>query len=128
MIIGDRIRERLPLVGISQAELARRVKLDQSTINGLVNGEQRSSTKLAQIARELKTTPAFLEGETDDPEGELPEQPEIDSQTRDLIECFVTLSPTDRAAVLRHAHSLGGKLPPPGKLNAPRMAYRGKGE
>jgi phage repressor protein C with HTH and peptisase S24 domain len=53
--------------GLSQSELARRVGVNQSTINGLVKGEQRSSTHLHKIARELGTSIAYLEGETDDP-------------------------------------------------------------
>lgn len=38
----------------------------QSTINGLIRGEQRSTTYLHQIARELRTTAAYLAGETND--------------------------------------------------------------
>lgn len=65
MIDGARIQERLDLLGISQAELARRVNLRQSTINGLVKGGQRTSGYLHIIARELQTTPEYLNGETD---------------------------------------------------------------
>lgn len=57
---------------MSQSELARRVGLRQSTINGLIRGEQRSSTHLHKIARVLQTTPAHLEGETDDPDAGAP--------------------------------------------------------
>lgn len=67
-MIGARIEQLLGKRGMSQSELARRVGLRQSTINGLIAGEQRSTTKLHLIARELGTTAAFLEGETDDPD------------------------------------------------------------
>jgi phage repressor protein C with HTH and peptisase S24 domain len=67
MLIPARIEERLVAVGISQAELARRVSVRQSSINALVRGETRSSRHLHAIARELKTSTAYLLGETDDP-------------------------------------------------------------
>lgn len=68
MTIGTRIKDRLAALGISQAELARRVGLRQSTINGLIRGEARSSRHLHEIARELETTVAYLKEETEDPE------------------------------------------------------------
>lgn len=74
VIIGARIRERRLAKGqgqpkgLSQSELARRLKLTQGTIAGLERGDSRSSTHLHRIARELDTTPAYLEGETDDPQ------------------------------------------------------------
>lgn len=67
MIIGERIAARLKGTGLTQSELARRVGVNQSTINGLVKGDQRSSSHLHRIARELGTSIAYLEGETDDP-------------------------------------------------------------
>lgn len=65
-MIGPRLKLLLAERRISQSELARRVGLQQSTINGLVSGDQQSTTKLHHIARELGTTPAYLIGETDD--------------------------------------------------------------
>ncbi len=72
MTIGDRIRERLHELGISQSELARRVSITQGTVAGLIRGKARSSTHLHKIARELQTTAAYLEGETDDPDEHAP--------------------------------------------------------
>ncbi|WP_301090101.1 helix-turn-helix domain-containing protein [Sphingomonas sp.] len=77
MTVGDRIRDLLAQQKRSQAWLARRVGVDQSTINGLVNGGQRSSTHLHKIARELHTTPAYLTGETDDPDEGAPLPPPV---------------------------------------------------
>lgn len=70
MTVGERISERLQVQGLSQAELARRVNVDQSTINGLIRGSARTSRHLHRIARELSTTAAYLSGETDDPAGD----------------------------------------------------------
>lgn len=52
---------------MSQAELARRVGISQPAINALIRGASRSSTHLHVIARHIRTTPAYLTGEIDDP-------------------------------------------------------------
>ena len=75
MTLGARIEERRKVVGISQAELARRVGVRQSTINGLINGDARSSRSIVQIAQELRTTPGYLTGATDDPDQGAPLPP-----------------------------------------------------
>lgn len=74
MIRGERIKERMTALGMSQGELARRVGIKQPSIHALISGDnKRGSAHLHSIARELGTTPAFLLGETDDPsEGALP--------------------------------------------------------
>ncbi|WP_344692935.1 helix-turn-helix transcriptional regulator [Sphingomonas cynarae] len=72
MTLGARIDRRRIAMGISQAELARRVGIRQSTINSLINGDSRSSRSITQIARELRTTPSYLLGETDDPDANAP--------------------------------------------------------
>ncbi|WP_240885691.1 S24 family peptidase [Sphingomonas sp. SFZ2018-12] len=66
MHIGERIEERLETLGMSQAELARRVGVSQPTINALVKGNNTTSKHLHRIAAELETSPAWLAGETDD--------------------------------------------------------------
>lgn len=72
MIVGQRIRERLEALTLSQSELARRVGINQSTIAALLAGRTRSSTHLHKIARHLQTTAAYLSGETDDPDEDAP--------------------------------------------------------
>lgn len=67
MIIGERLQERIKAAGLNQSELARRVGINQSTVNALVKGDARTSSHLHRIARELGTSPAYLEGETNDP-------------------------------------------------------------
>lgn len=67
MSLGERIAERLAALNISQAELARRVKVAQPTINALIRGGATGSKHLHKIAAELETSPAWLSGETDDP-------------------------------------------------------------
>jgi transcriptional regulator with XRE-family HTH domain len=62
-------------LGISQSELARRVGVAQPTIYKLLHSAKKGSTKLHLIARELQTTPAYLSGETDDPDLNAPPAP-----------------------------------------------------
>lgn len=66
MSVGERIKERMVKLNLSQAELARRVKVSQPTINALVNGDNAGSKHLHRIAAELETSPAYLAGETED--------------------------------------------------------------
>ncbi|RYE60882.1 MAG: XRE family transcriptional regulator [Oxalobacteraceae bacterium] len=75
MVVGRRIKERLATIGMSQAELARQVGMSQPAVNSLIRGASRSSTHLHKIARVLVTTPAYLSGETDDPDENAPPPP-----------------------------------------------------
>lgn len=52
---------------MSQSKLSRQVGVTQGTIAHLASGRSSSSVHLPKIARELQTTVAYLEGETDDP-------------------------------------------------------------
>jgi transcriptional regulator with XRE-family HTH domain len=54
MSIGDRIRQRLIELQISESELARLAGVSQPTINGLVNGHQRTTKRLPEIAAALQ--------------------------------------------------------------------------
>lgn len=67
MSVGDRIRERMLCLGLSQSELGRRVGITQGAISQLIKGDSRGSKYLHLIARELHTSPGYLSGETDDP-------------------------------------------------------------
>lgn len=87
MTVGERILERLHALGMSQAELARRVSLAQTTINNLVRGDARSSSYLHKIARALETSVDYLTSETDDPATDAPPAPtrEQMAQLLDLV-------------------------------------------
>lgn len=75
MVIGNRILERMQSSGLSQAELARRVGISQQAIGKLVHGRSRKTTHIARLARELNTTPSYLEGDIDDPGENVPAPP-----------------------------------------------------
>lgn len=120
MDVGQRILERLKVTGLNQSELARRVGLSQPAINALIRGSSRSSTHLHKIARELRTTPAYLEGEVDDPHEDAPAAPEFSAEERHLVSNWRQLSIEDRRALDRIMSTMLG----PKTLHAPTLAYR----
>jgi transcriptional regulator with XRE-family HTH domain len=129
VIVGARIEERLKAARLSQSALARSVKLSQSTINGLVKGDQRSTTKLHEIARVLNTTPAYLSGEIDDPDCNAVQEPPLDFETREILDDIADMDPADRRAIAQLARSLTRRAPSrregPATLHAPVTSYRG---
>lgn len=124
MSVGDRILQRLTALGISQSELARRVGLTQPTINALIKGGSRSSAHLHKIARELETTPAWLNLETDDLAADGPAV-ELTSSEREIIDLVRALAPKDRAAVEQLLRTIATSAAAPG-LNDKRQDFRGE--
>jgi transcriptional regulator with XRE-family HTH domain len=72
MRIGQRIAERRKAKGLSQGALAKLSGLSQPTIGKLEAGISSGSSHIHRIARALDTTPAYLTGETDDPDENAP--------------------------------------------------------
>lgn len=99
MWLGERISGRLAVVNISQAELARRSGVAQSTINGLINRNRVGSPHLHRIAQELQTSPQYLAGETDDPSIDAAELA-FGSRDREWLALLEALPPKHRVAVL----------------------------
>lgn len=126
MIIGARVQERLDATGMSQMKLAHAVKLHQSTINGMIKGDQRSSTKLHLIARALGTTTAYLSGETDDPTGEAPALPPLEEDARELVDHFSNLAAVDRRALLQIVRTMAGTKGAGNTVHAPASVFRGE--
>jgi transcriptional regulator with XRE-family HTH domain len=122
MGVGERIAERLKEAGISQAELARRVSLTQPTINALIRGSSRSSAHLHKIARELGTTPAYLAGETDDPDSDAAVS-HLTREEFEWIDLLHALATADRKALLQLARSLSNEARAP-TLHSPRPEFR----
>ncbi|MCP3729281.1 helix-turn-helix domain-containing protein [Sphingomonas sp. MG17] len=128
MTLGERIEGRLSDLGMTQAELARRAKVPQTTINSLIRApSRRSSPHLLKIARALHTTPAFLTGEVDDPTADAPESPALTDDQSELLGFFDRLSRADQQALLQIARSMGGGEPdPPRRLHADATASKGE--
>lgn len=126
MIHSERLRDIMGERQISQAELARRVGVSQQTIAKLFQGTTSGSRYLHRIARELGTTPAYLEGEVDEPDADGPGLPGVDSESRELIDHFGTLAPADRRALLQIARTMAGGPAPSPTVHAPARGYRGE--
>jgi transcriptional regulator with XRE-family HTH domain len=73
MSLGDRIRTRLTQIGMTQAELCKRAEVPQSTLNSILQRGSRSTPHLVRIATALRTSPAWLTEETDDPDSPVPD-------------------------------------------------------
>lgn len=106
--------------GFSQAELARRVGVSQPTIFKLIHQSKKGSAHLHRIARELGTTPAYLSGETDDPQADAPDEPQLNREQRDLLAVFGVMGSADRAALLQ----LGRSAAAPKATDAAREVAR----
>lgn len=108
MIDARRLKKRMEECGLSQAELARRVGVAQTSIFKLVSGRSYSSRHLHLIARELQTTPAYLTGETDDPTSDAPDEA-LSSQDREDVALLLKLSHEDRESIRRLMRSLSSE-------------------
>lgn len=106
MIIGERIAALMKEQGVSQGELARRVGVKQPTIFKLIHDNKTGSAHLHKVARELGTTPAFLTGETDDPLSDIPNEPDLTADEREVLNCLRQIAAKDRAALIQLARSL----------------------
>lgn len=110
---------------VSQSELARRIKVSQQAVSRLISGEVRGSKHLHLIARELGTTPAYLTGETDDPNEDAPPAPDISAEEQEWLELMRSLAPRDRAAVMQLTRTIATSAPS-GVVNAPTMEFHGE--
>lgn len=87
-IIPSRVREFMEACEHTQSSLARTLGVDQTLINKIINGKTLFTSHLNALAVQLGTTPAYLTGETDDPElGALPiPTPELIAEQLDAVE------------------------------------------
>lgn len=116
------------MLRLSQSELARRAKVPQTTINSLIRGSRRTTPHLLRLARELNTTPAYLTGETDDPEADAPTSPTLDAETREILADIADMEAADRRAVAQIARSLTRRAPTEearATIHSPSTSYRG---
>lgn len=74
MALSDNIKRRLIDLEMSESELARRAGVSQPVINSLVNGTQRTTKYLPEIARALGVNPSDLEPRMAERKGAPPAQ------------------------------------------------------
>lgn len=96
-------------------------------VNALVRGATRSTPQLHKIARELATTPAYLNGEVDDPDLDAPAPRIFTAAEEALVDIYRSLDERSQTALMHVAQTmLTGSLP--AAVNGPRTSYRGEGE
>ena len=111
--IGQRIADLRKRQGMTQEELALRIGYKtKSAINKIeLGGRELKQKKIAEIARALGVTPAYLMGWVDGPEeagaiaAEFLLQPELIAMAQD----FLSLDAGDRAMVMSLVSSLAAK-------------------
>jgi transcriptional regulator with XRE-family HTH domain len=113
-------------VGLGQTELARRVGVSQPTIFKLLNNQRYSSTHLHKIARELRTTVAYLTGETDDPDSDVPDLPAFSREDIELLQRISVLSERARRGIELMIEELTADTLR--TLHAPNLQFRHEGE
>ena len=123
MIQAERLRGTLVARGLSQAQLAKRVGVSQQTIAKLVTSKALNSRYLHQIARELRTTAAYLTGETEDPSVDAIEGL-FTGEEIEWIDLLRSIAPADRSAILQLARTLATSAAVP-SVNTPKPAFRG---
>jgi transcriptional regulator with XRE-family HTH domain len=122
--LGERIEARRKAVGIpSQAELARRAGIPQTTMNGLINRPYRWSPHLPRIAQVLQTTVEHLAGETDDPDGEVPAGPLLGADQLEWLAAFDALSVEQRKALRLIARDLALSTVASARLHDNRQSF-----
>lgn len=127
VIIQTRLRTCAADAGLSAHELARRVGVSQPTITRLMTGEQSGSKHIVKIARALGTTPEYLLGETDDPDGD-DGHTMLSVEARELLDRYLSMSDGDRRALLHIVRSMSsGADSTAATLHNKQHAYRGRG-
>jgi len=133
MIIGSRIAALMQAQGISQAELARRIGVAQPTVFKMLHDNKTGSVHLHKVAKTLKTTSAYLTGETDDPSLDASALA-ISPRDVELLDLLHSLSPRDLNAVRVLAQTLADRRPdstsidesfPIPVLQSPRRVFKG---
>lgn len=126
-IIPKRLEERIHEAGLSYSAVARALGVRQPTISRLVKGEQRSTARIDHLARIVKTSPAYLTGEVDDPDLDAPETRALTSDQEAWLAIFDALDPPNRTALMQIGRTMVIGMNRP-TVNAPKPRYTGEGE
>lgn len=125
MAVAQRIEERMRALGLSRAETARRASMPLTTLTSLIDRGSRKSEHLVKIASVLRTTPAYLTGETDDVEAEVMEE-FLTSEERNWLDWLRAVAPADRKALAQLARTIATSAPRP-TLHDGQQEYRAAG-
>jgi transcriptional regulator with XRE-family HTH domain len=70
-----RINARMHVLALSDRQVARELGMSLEAFEKFKHGESRSSRRIDRLAQALKTTPAYLKGEVDEPDLNVPAPP-----------------------------------------------------
>ena len=110
--VGQRIRQRRKKLGITRRQLADNCGMPYSTLADIENERQQSSTVLHVLARELRTTPEWLDSESGPEDLSEAKHFVLSHRERELILAFRNASDAVRRAIEGAA---GIKTEPPAK-------------
>jgi len=100
MVLGDRIKQRLKELGLSQTELARRIDIAQASMNYICSKAQSGTKHAYVIAQELQVSVEWLTGRSDQIDGS-DRAPILTSVQTEWLALFEALPKDDQAAALR---------------------------
>lgn len=106
---------------MTQAELCKRAEVPQSTLNSILQRDSRSTPHLVRIAAALRTSPAWLTEETDDPDSQVPDLV-MSFEERELLGLTRRLERADFEAVTYLVRRLAGAGVAPARFSEDRSA------
>jgi transcriptional regulator with XRE-family HTH domain len=118
-----RLQAAMARANVGQSELARRLGVTPGAINQIATGRTRKSALLPEIAIELRTTLAYLRGDTDNPDKDHPDAHDLTSDEERMLDLWRQMAPDDRQAL---RHIIDGMLKSP-TVHSPGGRYRQKG-
>jgi len=125
-ILPSRIDERLRHVGKSKRAVSLNIGAHERYVGELFDHErfsEPSASRLLAIADELRTTPAYLMGKSDDPEADYPEE-RLTVDERSVLEQMALLGVAERKAVETLVAALAGAARSGTTLHDKRDDYR----
>lgn len=112
MDLGKKVRLRREYLGMSQEELAIKMGYkSRSSINKIECGRSVSQKIIYRLAEVLETTPAYLLGWENDPEGAAAFEASIltDAELMEMIKEYQALSDEDKKTVIQMIRFLSSK-------------------
>jgi transcriptional regulator with XRE-family HTH domain len=107
MSIGSRLKRRADDLNLRQNELAKRLGISPTTLNGYFNDYREPDIDmLKRLASSLDTTVEYLIEETDDPNPPAEKEPTISDEDKEVIEKFKKLSLESQMKTLGYMDSL----------------------
>lgn len=103
---GDRVTRLREALGLSQEELADKVKTSQKQISKYESGAEPGSEKLMLLAKALNTTSDYLLGLTDYPDRPIRGTGDLDTREIEAIQLLRNADPETRQKIINALKAL----------------------